>query len=389
MYYVSRTDSNNSVDTVGMRRNEILSGVEEVMEALEKSNLYRSLYEYEKSLRQARRISVSESNPKRKSTDDRSEVLTALNRYSIASNSFSPAAKLVETILNLDSLADPAKWEELLSPSPLIRHFLDSIKFTRSQLPKILRLLEREYSLQSVDSNVPDRNRFISVILPEAKGQASKPQRVIELIDAVSKLYEVCVLITKDKSQEELVIVSCDSGSDKSFDFMGAAKAMESLSNLILSIYDRVAYHREERFARRIELVKEALPVYQSIEQLVQSNSIEPEAAELFKRKLTDGVSQFVESGAIFPEMNLRATAVTQRLVMAPEPKLLRSAPEISEHHSETEDNMLRQEQSSTTIGNENNVENLSKDEQQQLQQLLNKMQSGNSDFDDELLDTE
>ena len=34
-------------------------------------------------------------------------------------------------------------------------------------------------------------------------------------------------------------------------------------------------------------------------------------------------------------------------------------------------------------------VENLSKDEQQQLQQLLNKMQSGNSDFDDELLDTE
>lgn len=369
-----------------MRRNEILSGVQEVLEALKVSTLYESLLSYDRNLRSSsvRKASIPESSDRKEVTNERSVIFTALNSYSIISNSFSTAAQLVEKILKLNTLTNPASWEKLITSRPNIRMTLDSIRFSQNQLPKILGLLEREYSPQLVDNHASERNRLISVILPEEKGQSSKPQRIIELIDAISKLYEVCVLVAEDTSQEDLVMVACDSGSDKSFDFLGAAKAMESLTNLIISIYDRVVYHREERFARRIELVKEALPVYQSIEQLLESGSIVPEAAEQFKRKLTEGVSQFVESGAIIPEMNSRATSVTPRLVMAPEPKMLRSAPEVPEHHLETENDSLRKEHFSASLKAEDSMQNLSPSEQSQLQKLLEKMQLEDTNFEEE-----
>ena len=56
-------------------------------------------------------------------------------------------------------------------------------------------------------------------------------------------------------------VIACDSGSDKSFDFLGVATVIECVKELILSLWNRVIYFSEYRMSERIKLVAEALPV--------------------------------------------------------------------------------------------------------------------------------
>ena len=286
-------------------------------------------------------------------------MFTALNRYSIASSRFSESAQIIERLMELDELTDTSKWPRMASSKvgSQLLSARSSIEFAVNQLPKIISLLERSYNHQ--EENIESSTQVLSVTLPEEKGKASKPERIIQLIEAVSQLYEVCSEILDNSHIDEIVIVGCDSGSDKSFDFLGTAKAIACLKDLILEIFDRIAFFKEEQFSRRVELVKEVLPVYAQIGELERSNSIGPEAAELCRRKLSEGVAQFIEVGAIIPEMVPR-TNVPPRLTMAPEPKLLTSSPK---ERGESADSEVSTQEVSTQTDDSSSEQKMSLDD--------------------------
>lgn len=109
-----------------------------------------------------------------------------------------------------------------------------------SFLPKFVQLLRQEY-LQDPRSS-PEKlplqfqgKALLTVVLPEEHGQVSNAKRVVELIESVNILYELYLEVYQEH-YEPLILLACDSGSDKSFDFLGLAKAIEAIKEVVLSL---------------------------------------------------------------------------------------------------------------------------------------------------------
>lgn len=167
--------------------------------------------------------------------------------------------------------------------------------------------------------------KLLSVLVIEEPGRFSTAERLSQVLISIGLLYEACATI-EGLSPQELSVVACDSGSDKSFDLLGVAKAIDSVKDIIVSIWDRVVFFKERKMETQIELIGKSLPIIDYIGQLEQQNKLGPEEAEILRRKVTEGASKFVRCGAIIPEIEERAASYNPRILMAPEPKLL-SAP--------------------------------------------------------------
>ncbi|GAB2603739.1 hypothetical protein [Spirosoma areae] len=120
----------------------------------------------------------------------------------------------------------------------------------------------------------------------------------------------------------DLSVIAIDSGSDKSFDFLGAAKVMTALKELIIDLWDKVVFYRERKLYERIELISKTLPLIDNINQLEKDEKLSKEQAELFRRGVLTGAKDFLLSGAILPEFESHST-YNPRQIMAPETKLL------------------------------------------------------------------
>ena len=161
---------------------------------------------------------------------------------------------------------------------------------------------------------------ILSVILIEGR-DLSRPARLVNVLESIELLFQSCAVLTETPS-ESVTVIACDSGSDKSFDFLGAAKVMEALKEVILSLWDRIVFYRELQIAERLELVAQSLPIMEKIGILEQEKRLGREQAELLRRDVLSGVTKFVESGATIPELEERAH-FSPRLLLSPVQKLL------------------------------------------------------------------
>ena len=157
-------------------------------------------------------------------------------------------------ILELDILLEPSFWASIfkfadkMSSSDaedarsLPRHELDvgflfkassSIRFAKEYLPKIIDLLSQKYKSDIIgkDKSLPDDlkgKEILTVILTEEDRNFSSPERITVILDSISKLYSA-VAELKGLKAGDLSVLSCDSGSDKSFDFLGAGKVISEV----------------------------------------------------------------------------------------------------------------------------------------------------------------
>lgn len=294
-----------------MRRQEIVEGISQVVAALKETNIRKAL---ESALERGR------------STADkpiRQETLEAFKKYMFAAHQFTPAARRIAEMFKLDVLEDPSFWATLtIDANEPVHSVYSNIHFTVEYLPRLIELLQPE-GRRLIQQGGPDEaaGPVLTLMLPEGEHEFSRPQRISEALMGVTYLYEA-VATMESIPENSLLVLTCDSGSDKSFDLFGAAKVITGVKEIILSLWDRIVFYREEKVAHRLELVTASLPILEKLSQLQNDNAIEPEQAELLRRKIVDGVSQFVTSGATIPEMGGRSH-VDPRQLMAPEPKLL------------------------------------------------------------------
>jgi hypothetical protein len=285
--------------------------------------------------------SIRGPDPRGTSPDDSNAILTGLRRYTIAANGFSPAAKDVEKILDLSVLNEPGYWIGLLDyesdPTPLFGLRVN-LNFARRHLPKVLRLLERDVDVVTeIEDSESSEEAILSILVIEAQGQHSRPTRLIEVLASVESFYEACAIML-DMPPQQLSVLSCDSGSDKSFDFLGAAKVIECVKELILSLWDRVVYFREHQAAERVKLISEALPIIQRVGELEAEGRIAPEQAGILRAKIIGGVGRFLHSGAIIPEIQQRVYN-EPRALMAPERRLITARSSAIDEASAEESN--------------------------------------------------
>lgn len=298
----------------------MIAGVHELVEALDESNI-------EEALLQLRRVPRNAQTP----PAIIAAVFNSLRKYSISAHNFSPAAATLAEILDLVELQQPVVWTELVGEERTVRAFdLNSnLRFAKRHLPKVAEALKQESQgiiKSSEGKSEGEGKSVLSVIVIEEGQRFSSPERLIEVLESVDTLYRMCSTMN-GVPPEGLCVIACDSGSDKSFDFLGLAKVIECVKEIILSMWDRVVFYKERQLSERIGLVSQTLPIFGELEKLAEAKALEPEQIELVRRGLVAGISKFMESGATIPEVE-KFTHYNPRKLMAPEPKLLVSAPE-------------------------------------------------------------
>jgi hypothetical protein len=237
--------------------------------------------------------------------------------------------KVVLKIMDLENISSGQFWQKLILNPEARRELIDlrsTIIFAVEQLPTLIELLRQGRDWEPLHSSVDaehvatDKTTF-RLLLAEEEGTYSSPERVIMALEAVHKLYRAVASI-EGVVDSDLVIVACDSGSDKSFDFLGLAKLMEQLKEIVLSIWDRVVLHRQVVMGKNLEIIAQSLPILAEVDDLGRRGKLQQEQCELVKRLIVEGAVKFLEAGAYTPEME-RESAHSPRLLMQPERKLL------------------------------------------------------------------
>jgi len=350
-----------------MRRAELIEAARELNETIAASKLRDALIGYTR---------------KSDTTDTVDEatrlLLAALRSYSIRAHTFNPHTKELAEIFDLEALEDPSYWAQLLASRGklTLSRVAEKLSFTIRYLPKIIRLVQQK-PLRAIKQSDEPNSKYkgkdvLSIIVIEENNRFSSPVRLIEVLQSVTSMYEACAIML-ELSPDELSVVACDSGSDKSFDFLGAAKVIECVKELILSLWDRVVFFREKQLSQRIELIAGALPIIDHIGNLERDSKLGREQAEILRRKILDGVGKFIESGAIIPEIEERSHH-NVRSLMAPEPKLLVSSPDevTSEEGVLLENSEIESVEGENTSG-EMSLENLNEFERNELLRLVDK----------------
>jgi hypothetical protein len=266
-------------------------------------------------------------------------------RYAVVSATYGPAELAVLEILGLSSLLDASVWESFTGETPQLWDLNWHIRNAKDLIPRIVKLVEPEgiAALKAKAADLPEQLRGkekISVILAEDTNEFSNPKRIVYGIEAISSLYTVFARISK--TDDDLIVLSCDSGSDKSFDFLGAAQLVQNVKDTILALWDRVVFYRHARAQVSIETIAQSLPVLGEITSMEKSGSLAPELAEQLRRSTLSACSKFMEAGAMIPEMEGQSVH-SPRALMRPEAKLLAAPVSASagvlNPTSETDDN--------------------------------------------------
>jgi len=340
-----------------MRRAELINGITSVAEAIRESELFSTFLGYLKA-------------PDERHGQDPAALLKSLKEYSLKASVFTSAAKEIVDIFGLARFEDPEFWAYAVTrPPKLLEHegITEPLVIATEYLPKLRRLIQQD-PIRSVsqlierEGDTPSGRGLLSVILIEDKSRFSSPARIVEVLQSVDDIYEACAEICELPS-EKLSVIACDSGSDKSFDFLGAAKVVECVKEVILSLWDRVIFFREKKLSQRLELIADALPIVEQIGTLERDKKIGPEQAELLRRKILSGVGKFVESGATIPEIEGRSH-FNPRVLLAPEPKLLVAAPDEITTDSAANDLKEKEPHQATS----SNLDQLTDYEREQLQ---------------------
>lgn len=259
-------------------------------------------------------------------------TLAAFREYTLAVSEFGESERQLLRSLQLESLEEPETWAGFLDAGKATRaspeamgNLAGSLHRAVEVLPMIVTLLDTEalrlasaVRASSADGAGED---LLSVVVLEDERVRSTPERLIAVFESVAAFYEVAAVLHGD-SGARLSVVGCDSGSDKSFDFLGVANLMQEVREIVISLWDRVVFFRERQMAARVELIANSVPILERIESLKGNGALSPEQAEILKRKVIEGSAKFIESGSTIPEL-YQLSSVSVRQLVQPAPRLL------------------------------------------------------------------
>ncbi len=260
---------------------------------------------------------------------EKGHPLAVFREYLKIYEKFGNAEKEILEILQLCFLNDVQLWtmlvrEEEVGQQSAVSELYGSLKFAQDHLPKLLALLKRDTDdiSERLDSKAEgEQKRAVLTTIVIEERDLSTPERLILLFQSIEGLYGAAAQVLNGEASG-LSVVSCDSGSDKSFDFLGVAKIMQCVKEIILSFWDRVVYFREDKTDRRLELIANSLPIIEQITNMHTNGQLEPERAELLKRQVIESINKFAKAGVTIPEIE-KYTKFNPRQLMKPERKLL------------------------------------------------------------------
>lgn len=285
-----------------MRKADLISGVEQVSGALVQSGLELPLVEV------ARLGYRREPVPGELLT----RLLSALRDYGLLANRYTRPARMLSEQLGITPLEHADTWSLLIAAENRAQEafaYAERVRFATQYLPRVSGLLAHA-GIPSVDAarrgDVQSGADVLTVQVIESPRRFSTPTRLATLLESVDLLYGACAAL-EGAEPGGLSVIACDSGSDKTFELMGAAPVIAAVRAVVLSIWDRVVFYRELPAAQRYRLAAESLPMLDRLKERAQQGQMAPEQAELLRRRVVEGAGKFLVAGATIPEQIGRA----------------------------------------------------------------------------------
>ena len=162
----------------------------------------------------------------------------------------------------------------------------------------------------------------ITLLLPEKNhASASEPERIALSMTSISSLYDFHAQLLGIKDTK-LKVIACDSGSDKSFDLLGAAKVVEQVKETIFGVWDRIRFHKNEKFSAVTGNFLEGLAAVDKIEEYCKKHDKAPDEAERLKRAYGKSIQGLIDSNSIIPELEITPNADPKKLFSNPTKRL-------------------------------------------------------------------
>lgn len=343
-----------------MRRDEIIAAVENLSQVLSASGLF--------DLAHQGRADNREKAPR----------LEAFRQFSLLSARIGLTERELIDIFGLRELDQIEFWDSFIEHGwdhPDTHTVRVGLSHFERYVPRIIKLLQNDALRAKAGDGVAAsaREQILTAILVEKREEASRPARIVDAIRSIAGLYEVCAYLT-NTDPESLAIIGCDSGSDKSFDFFGAASAIAALKEVILGIWDRIVFYRQMQNDANINQALKSLAAVEQVTRLQTDGAIDPERAERLRHQLISNATAFVNCGIIIPELAAHTTH-NPRVLMAPQPKLLTSGINAAETKNGTSSQDIKAESADTASP----AGTLSEDERRLLQRLLDRERGGSA----------
>ena len=263
-----------------MLRRDVLTAIEEVRSALSSSHAGSTI---------------------RKASDDteesaRDDVFHAISTFKVHRSNFSPAAESLLQALDLTFLGEASFWDILLADDKRISENraqkVDSAYEALGQLEEFL-----EYD--DVRSNFGfSEDRLCRIVLLDDSDEGTRVERVRDTIEGIRQIYQACAAIS-GTPKEDIRLLSLDSGSNKSFDFLGVAEAMNSLNDLLTSFWDRVLFLDAHKASARAKAIDDTLPVLREIAEMRDNENLSEREAEKLRQTAMNGIEMIGDSGAV------------------------------------------------------------------------------------------
>jgi hypothetical protein len=169
-----------------MLRQELERAVSTVVAAINESGMTRAIHTYI-------RAGTQSEVPQEAVT----QLLVAVQQYAIRAAQFNEVEQQVVRLLELSETGDMSFWAPLMrggsrARSPLY-NLLEALQFASRQLPKLLALLSRESAGSRHGARATaEQAAVLQVQLIEPDGSASRPERLVEVLQGVEMLYGAC-----------------------------------------------------------------------------------------------------------------------------------------------------------------------------------------------------
>ncbi|WP_230781586.1 hypothetical protein [Sphingomonas sp. Leaf37] len=248
--------------------------------------------------------------------------------YIQRTTAYSSAEDEVVEILGLDSARSIDFWQAAITSFEASSFYdlFSSINNATAFLPRVAKLLKREFddvapTGSAVSAKLTGLEKQTVILTDEDGDLQSSPDRLVQVLQSISILYSSIADVLNIKTGS-IAVVSMDSGSEKAFEFLGVDAIIKEVRETLLVIYNTITFHQQNKAARNLALVAEALPILERLRSMEADAPQDAERLGRLRHNILGSVEKFVDSGAYIPEMN-QSESLAPQLLMKPEQKLL------------------------------------------------------------------
>ncbi|MBX2804432.1 MAG: hypothetical protein KTR19_00550 [Hyphomicrobiales bacterium] len=294
-----------------MRRDRIIKAVNTLKDALQAAQI-RELLRAARNGQQAEGVNRTQ------------KILLAYNVFMRHYQDFNEEEKEMMSFFGLMPLLDIQFWSALIDGEQAVsRKVMADVDVGAYNvifvMPKLRELLTRETDKEQLivasQSGDDQEIKRLRILVAERERSLTDPHIIINVMRSLDEFYEGMATL-RGGDHPALAVGAIDSGSAKSFDFFGATSIVDEISELLISVWDRIKYSTEENFRYQIEVAMMAAGFINRVKDAQTAGRVNEDQGQRITRSVAKAIETLLRSGAYLDDMDqIREIRASQFLV--------------------------------------------------------------------------